>query len=61
MLLYLTLVKEMVANNIKETISKHKQIIIVAVAVAAIASYLIPFDQMIGAVRQDRSPQGYKD
>jgi hypothetical protein len=41
--------------NIKQTISKHRQIIIVAVAAVAIASYLMPFDQMVGAQRHQNN------
>ena len=38
----------MINNNIRETIEKHKRIIVLAIVAAALASYMLPFDNMYG-------------
>jgi hypothetical protein len=47
-----------VTKNIRETVEKHRQIIIIAILGAVLASYLIPFDTLYQiATAQDTGPE----
>jgi hypothetical protein len=49
-----------VTTNIREILSNHRRIIVIVIAIAAISSYLAPFDKLVGLNSAEAAPGGKK-